>query len=156
MRFEYRITKYNPNFRDVNGFYQKNYWILFSDIGRKFEGKNLSLSQYTKVEDAYVNSILLIMDECEIDSLAIIKIESDNTHCKIKIGDRLKGKRLDSTIRNTLRDNIWVKLSCPRRAFVHFGWDYYMYAGVSRPIQNSLKEIDKMGLFHEAFESPYK
>lgn len=39
--------------------------------------------------------------------------------------------------------------------YVHFGHDYYMFIGSSTSCPLALKNIEKMGLFVEDFESPY-
>lgn len=50
---EYRISKYDPQFR-VNGSYQKNEWTSISDIGKVFDDGVLTLAEYLRVENEYI------------------------------------------------------------------------------------------------------
>ena len=68
----YRITKYNPRFRDHTGAYRKEDWISFSDIGMTFENKVLSATDYLSTEEAYIEAISLFMDESEVSTLEIV------------------------------------------------------------------------------------
>ncbi|MFL0507599.1 hypothetical protein ACH0B5_17895 [Ureibacillus sp. 179-F W5.1 NHS] len=40
MKYQWRITKYNPAFRDQDGAYMKDEWISSSDIGQHLMEKN--------------------------------------------------------------------------------------------------------------------
>lgn len=53
----WRITKYNPKFRNELGHYQKKEWTSVSDIGKIFEGKQLTVEEYLNTENLYINSI---------------------------------------------------------------------------------------------------
>ena len=59
--FCWRITKYDPKYRDSRGAFLKNDWISFSEVGDIFEGKKLTIEDYLKVENAYVASVILFM-----------------------------------------------------------------------------------------------
>jgi len=41
-------------------------------------------------------------------------------------------------------------------AFVHVGWDYYMYVGVPRPCPAACRQANDLGLYVEDFASPYR
>ena len=71
----YRITKYNPKFRDHTGAYKKDDWISFSDIGKSFENKILSAEDYYNVEEAYIEAISFFMNFLGIDYLRISALE---------------------------------------------------------------------------------
>ena len=43
----------------------------------------------------------------------------------------------------------------PGRAYVHFGYDYYMYIGLSVKCTDALAAVQQRGLFVEPFRSPY-
>ena len=64
----YRITKYNPSKRNEQGHYlDNNEWTSISDL------KNLD--EYFKVESAYVNAILTILQHFKISRLYAVFIE---------------------------------------------------------------------------------
>lgn len=61
--FCWRITKYNPKYRDNNtGYYLKDEWTFYSQIGGEFEGKIFTRKEYLKIEDTYIQSVFLFMD----------------------------------------------------------------------------------------------
>ena len=66
-KYGWRITKYNPAFRNEKGAYLKNEWISISDVGKSFDGKILTLPEYQKAEDAYVATALRIFSESGIE-----------------------------------------------------------------------------------------
>jgi hypothetical protein len=55
-----------------------------------------------------------------------------------------------------LRKQVWARLEAPRRAFVHFGYDYYMYIGTSRDTSKAAETVEAAGLYVERVRSPYK
>lgn len=57
-------------------------------------------------------------------------------------------------IRRVLREEFWCRLEADE-CFVHFGWDYYMYVGVSEACSKSRAFAAASGLFVEEFVSPY-
>src|SRR5262249_56008880 len=48
VRFQFRVTKYDPRFRDSRGAYMREDWIAMSDIGKSFEGVTLTASEYER------------------------------------------------------------------------------------------------------------
>lgn len=40
---KYRITKYDPQYRDEQGIYIREDWTSYSDIGKTYNGKLLTL-----------------------------------------------------------------------------------------------------------------
>jgi hypothetical protein len=164
----YRITKYNPTYRDYQGRYLKDEWISFSDIGKVFEGEILTLDQYLRAENAYIEAIFLFMDCLNITSLYIKRLEQPNKPSSHMLS-AVEGTQLFKTIKNdisankefikvitrlVLREQMWCKLQSPEM-YVHFGWDYYMYIGSKKACKNSIKTIEKLGLFVEPKRSPY-
>ena len=149
----YRLSKYNPAYRDADGSYTKEEWTSISDIGKTFEGVTLQLEDYMHVEDAYIASFQLIMDECHVSSLQVTYLEKrgyplshvderfihpeDLYPCKmrdfykkVKVGTVLTGWRIEYMIRLMLRENVYAHLVYkdtlhPNKAFkVFVGYDY--------------------------------
>ena len=68
-----RITKYDPKNRDHNGWYIRDEWTDYSDIGKSLEGKALTRDEYLQVESAYISSVLI---EClGLESLKAVGLE---------------------------------------------------------------------------------
>ncbi len=172
--YQWRVTKYNPMFRDESGAFKKDEWTSISDIGRTFNGVVLTLNKYLKVEDLYVKTISEFMDSLKISTLSVINIEKPekpklNPHFKsiytpemiklfdfTKEGTKLEIGELMMISRLALRENLCCKLWGKYKMFVHFGYDYYMYIGSSSQNQSVIQKIKDSGLFIEEFISPYR
>lgn len=164
----YRITKYNPQNRNNEGNYLKNEWTSFSDIGKSYEGIPLTLEEYIKVEHAYIQAVLLMMQCVHIDQLQVQDLEkhartlsslssASEIHAfkNIKEGINLYTQEISDTIRLILREYLWCRLAAPKM-YVHFGYDYYMYIGTAALCANAINTIHDMGLFVEPYISPYQ
>ncbi len=72
---KYRISKYNPKFRDDDGVYLKNEWTSMSDIGKTFDGKVFVKQEYEYVEKNYLNFFVQLCSIYKVDKINIRKIE---------------------------------------------------------------------------------
>ena len=158
--FSWRITKYNPCNRDINGIYTlPDEWTSYSDIGTVREGK---------IEDAYVASIFDDHGLQRVQKLKVVGLEkrgpliSDSylskdmkeMYDKVRDGIYCSEDTIDGVARLVLREKLWCKLEA-RSMFVHFGYDYYMYIGSAEMCEKEVQKIQEMGLYIEEQESPY-
>lgn len=155
----WRVTKYNPVNRDENGYYLKDEWTSFSDIGKLYNGIEFTIEEYLKYEKAYIDSILVIMDCNNIDNLNIInleKYEEDNEYLNtFTEGMLLSNSQIKEVVRLVLRDEMWCKLIKDDSFFVHFGYDFYMYIGANNKCDELITFIEDKDIFIETFVSPY-
>lgn len=163
---QYRITKYNPMYRDIEGIYSIDEWTSISDIGKLYGSREFSLPEYLKVESKYIEAIALFMKCNDLNSFVISEVEKysdemeqnsanmESIYHNIKEGDLLNIAEIPNICRLLLREYMWGKFAAPTM-FVHFGQDYYMYIGVTKECENVIDRIIEMGLFVEEFESPY-
>ena len=173
---QYRITKYNPRFRDDEGSYNNNSeWTAISDIGKP-EYNNLSYEEYEKTETAYVKSIFLIIEEKKVSSLRINSLKVGNcydyfendenvwrfknlylnieTDIKpLKDGIEIGYDKLDKIIRLILREVMYFILT-GKNIEVKFGYDYYMYVKCDKLKSSTIEAIEQMGLFVEQDQGP--
>ncbi|HEV7298383.1 MAG TPA: hypothetical protein VGN72_03390 [Tepidisphaeraceae bacterium] len=153
---EYRVTKYNPVFRDSSGAYTRDEWISFGDIGRSFDGVTLTPESYGRVEDAYVATAVAFLRESAVPHLTVRALENKQGQAvPINEGDALPIEQLADVLRSLLREEFWCRLEA-NDAFMHVGWDYYMYVGVPRPCPAARREAEERGLYVEDFASPYR
>lgn len=130
-----------------------------SEIGESFDDKVFTQEEYYRVEDAYVEAILLFMQEQQIEKLQLIEYENHQNYQTDKL--LLENKtfynkeQVSSLIRLILREEIWGKLVYEKEMFVHFGYDYYMYVGLQEESKQALDFIPDLGLFVEKYTSPY-
>ena len=153
-RFDYRVTKYNPAYRDTQGRYTRNEWTSFQEVPAA-----VSLENYLQVEQSYIDSALQFLAEQSIVSLKLRGLENSRRH-KIA-GLPLKNEapiplaRLGQVVRDILREKFWARLESDCTSYVHFGWDFYMYIGLPTRPTGAIRAAEKRGLFVEEFTSPY-
>ena len=68
---ELRITKYDPKFRDENGVYLRDEWYLISQIGKTFDGKVFTASEYFEAENRYIESLKILLGACGMTEMAM-------------------------------------------------------------------------------------
>jgi len=158
MRNQYRVTKYDPSLRDDGGAFTGIEWTSRSDIGREFGGAPLSEAEYLRVETAYLFAIEAFLGEAKVESLTLSGIENTSSARLpgfAKSGANLSLRECVKFARLVLREETWGKLAAPGRAYVHFGYDYYMYLGLPSKCLGAVSAVHGQGLFVEPFRSPY-
>ncbi|NJD01753.1 MAG: hypothetical protein FIA99_03960 [Ruminiclostridium sp.] len=171
--YSYRVSKYNPIFRDEKGSYKNDGWTSFADIGIVYDNREFLIDEYISVENAYVQAINSFINCLEVPSMKIVSLEKNydsleidkypdnyskrmiSLYSSIKEGSIIKISDIECLSRLILREHLWCKLEHSSIMFVHFGYDYYLYLGSSKRCEGSIEEITKSGLFVEEFESPY-
>ncbi len=153
--FGFRVTKYDPALRDARGAYTRDEWTVVSDIGQSFGGVVLTEAEYRRVKDAYATAIVAFLREAEVPSLAVSGLEN---HAAVPLpfaeDSSLGLAEVGEVVRSMLREEFWCRLEAAG-AFVHIGWDYYMYVGIPRPCPGAEGLARQLGLFVEPFRSPY-
>lgn len=173
--YSWRITKYNPKFRDENGSFINQEWISYYDIGKSFGNYVLTFNDYLEIENAYVSTVLLCMNSLGIaeltakdleiyKSLSEIKKDPSDIYVadiiemynSLKEGLKLNKYRVDYVCRLILREYVWCKLECNNLFMVHFGYDYYMYICSEYYCVDVLMDVAKKRcLYIEEMDSPY-
>ena len=68
---QYRVTKYNPEYRNTDGTYSREEWTSYSDVG-----EIVSKEEYEKVENSYIESALNFLEEQNISKITITYLEN--------------------------------------------------------------------------------
>jgi len=164
----YRVTKYNPCYRDEKGSFLKDEWISVGDIGRLYNGEIFKFSEYLQYENAYISAVRLAMKANNVGSFQIVKVGKNDPIGFPDISiltvaeyiDLIKDKHIinysnvDFCIRLILREMLWGILESPDM-FVHFGYDYYMYIGSRVDLTFESTLLSELGLFVEEMPSSY-
>ncbi|MFB7138458.1 hypothetical protein ACFCYN_02215 [Gottfriedia sp. NPDC056225] len=172
INYQWRVTKYNPDFRNENGSYSlTEEWTCPSEIGKVIYGKEFTLDEYIQVEAAYVETIIKFVEESGINSLRILKLSNLNISEEDK-KSTLYETEFDELIVNedmvlsineirlickmVLRNFLGCELYLKDKFFVHFGWDYYMYIGSYVDCLAATQYAQNNRLFVERIQqSPY-
>jgi len=127
----FRISKYNPIYRNLKGEYEIDEWTSFSDVGKSINGSIITISNYINVEKQYINFILCFFRQLNAKKISISELEIyDESLSYYKNINNIDIEELLSFTRNILRENIWCKISYENKVEIHFGYDYYMYVGL--------------------------
>lgn len=163
----FRITKYNPCNRDSAGRYLTSEWTSVSDVGKTCDGHRVTLGEYLSAEDGYVAAVQALMGLADVQAVQVTALEGPASYAHlperliessrayrrvVREGKFLQGEHVGAAVRLALREVVWFRLQGDRGFYVHFGYDYYMYAGFDGKIA-SLPQIPE-GMFLEEFESP--
>ena len=153
--YQYRITKYDPNLRDSAGAFTQEQWTSYSDIGSSFENGTLTEQEYLRVESAYITSAINLLRESGINELTVSGLEQHDEPSSLHNGQSIQLSVISQYFQGVLRENYWCRFESNTGAFVHFGYDYYMYVGLPSNPGNGVKSAAELGLFVEPFASPY-
>ena len=118
------------------------------------------MGDYLAAESAYLAVLRAMLEEAQVRQLRLLGLEVAEAprlskRSRWREGAKLTIKQSVEFAQLALREKTWGLLVSPRRAFVHFGWDYYMYLGLSRPTPRALALAANLGIFVEPCQSPY-
>lgn len=140
-RHTHSISKYPPDNYSREGVYLVDDWTSFYDIGKVFNGRLLTESEYLKYEDIYVNTIVEIASVSGISCFTIGYMErGDNNDQEQNLSPEMRdvlsksaqGKRLNLRqtalfLRLLLRDVCWgVLVNEKHKTQIETGYDYYV------------------------------
>ncbi|VXB16021.1 conserved hypothetical protein [Bacillus sp. 349Y] len=167
---QWRVTKYNPDYRDEHGHYTLvEDWTSPYEIGKTFDGKELTLEDYLRVEEAYIDSAIAFMEESGIHSVRVLGLEGRITEEDrasflyesefgggvLKEDSLIDLEVMRLIIKMVLLDFIWCQLYDGDRFFIHLGTDYYIYIGSHVDCPSAIEWSTTNGLFVEKEASPY-
>ncbi len=155
MRYQYRVTKFDPKNRNDQGHYLADEWTSISDIGKSFRGRTFSKENYEQVESSYLFAIETFLAKSDIATLCIKSLEQRAEQFNFKLGAALGIGEILEISRLALREKLWCRLANPGQAYIHFGRDYYMNVGVPRLCTEAILAVELKGLFVEPHRSPY-
>jgi len=122
--FEFRVTKYDPAYRDPGGAFQRDEWASVSDLGRSFAGVLLGAAEYQRVEDAYIVVATALLRGAGVISLMASGLEVRTDRLPpLANGVILDLAAAGAVVRRMLPEKIWCCLES-ENGFVHVGYDY--------------------------------
>ena len=142
---DYSISKYQPELYDDNGCYRRNEWSSVGDIGKTFYNGVLSIDEYMKVEQRYIEVAMTLARLSGCTYLTISNLEGQEDIMdfvngkpynielsviaqKIKQGLRVRISDCADYLRLCIRECCWAVLANHRHNFsIDFGYDLYMH-----------------------------
>ncbi|MDR0608584.1 MAG: hypothetical protein LBG58_00555 [Planctomycetaceae bacterium] len=167
-----RITKYDPKYRDANGFFTKKEWIAISDIGKVYDGKIFTTLDYFQVEDVYCETVRLLLLHLKIKSMNILQCSArkmisdfftatqyysitEEFNDSLISGKKCTWQDMNILIRACLRGNFSCFFRGSKGTYLHFGYDYYMYFGSQIDLDLNKIAFPEKIFIEENFPSPY-
>ncbi|NNU33980.1 hypothetical protein HK413_07110 [Mucilaginibacter sp. S1162] len=158
-----RISKYDPKYRDANGYYTKDEWTEYYQIDEFFTTEEIAYNEYLIVEDKYVTAITAFFKINDCIKIEIsdkeFKLTNDklsdghntyllNTFQNIQTKSIIEFDDLEPVIRLILRGFFWGKLRCLIKDIsVEFGYDFYIYFNSMSFSADLIKEVNDLGLY---------
>ncbi|MEV0188046.1 hypothetical protein AB0I39_05860 [Kitasatospora purpeofusca] len=152
----YRVVKYSPEERE----WTAPAWTSVSDIGGSFGGVVLTEAGYLEVEERHLAAVRRFAAAQGVTELCVDGLEirpESSWWQRVAEGDRLPLDEALELVRSVLREDfVWCRLSGDDGAFfVHLGYDYYLYIGLTRAPESAVAATRRSGLHVDPFESPY-
>ncbi|MGG0658289.1 hypothetical protein [Rummeliibacillus pycnus] len=151
----------------------KEDWTAISDIGKVFNGKELTIESYKKTEDSYISVIRLIMEYLNVPYLTVTDVirsfplemfknlisdyhelyskEMIEYYSSEKNNDTLEKEYIDVFCRLLLREDIGSKIFYNRKMKIFIGYDYLMSIHTSKSLDSMISLIEELGLYVEDF-----
>jgi len=133
---------------------------MYAQVGQVIAGRVVTVEEYSRIEAAYIKAAMNILAECGIDALTIRGLENSTglrpDSFELREGAVIPRDSIYAVLKGLLREEFWCRLEDEHGSYIHVGWDYYMFVGVSSEPSASIEVARANGLFVEPFESPYK
>lgn len=163
-RNQHEIVKYNPEYYE-NSIYTNNEWTEFCDIGRAFDGKRLSVSEYLQTERKYIDVILRILCQSHIKYMSIayycgpyfwkgmrLETESreyyDRNQESFRVGKRIHITKLRPVLALMIRGICaFTFVNEKHKTQFEMGYDLYLHMHSELSISELTEIVNHCGLF---------
>lgn len=147
VQFWWRVSRYDPARRDERGAYQSETWTSVGDVGNRYDGRELTLAEYERVEAAYVTAFVAFATESGVERFQVRDLDSGDG---LEEGAILSLDEAPAIVGRMLREDVICKLEAPSEDFaLHVGFDLYMYVGSAHPCPNATRRARELGLYIE-------
>ena len=148
LKESHEIVKYAPQYYDENGVYQKDEWTCFSDVGKEFEGKIITMEDYLDVEDRFISVTRAILEAAGCTFVTLGYVEPMRKK-GLKEGMRVRIQMIDHYIRLVLRGEAWIVFINSRKG-VQFDFSedvLYMHLNCHIPEEPLREIVENRGLY---------
>ncbi len=150
-----RMCKFDPALRHPNGAFGGDDWTSISDVGKPFGGVELTLEEYLRVEQVHLDVVRELLAAAGVQSLHVEEVEYHGPgEAPMQEGQVVGLDAIPEVLRPVLREEAWCRLEGPG-AFVHVGYDYYLWIGVPTFNEALRDSARARGIFLEDAEDPW-
>ncbi len=122
---EFRISKYNPLLRR-NGIYVEDDWTDYSDIGKLFNGQELTFDKYTLVEQKYLQCVSNLLNHFNVNIIKLIAVELYEPNLSWYSNQLISVDKSLVFLTDCMRNKCWGQLIGPKFC-IYMGWDFYLH-----------------------------
>ncbi|AJH01451.1 hypothetical protein LF65_04922 [Clostridium beijerinckii] len=164
----YRISKYNPVYRDEDGNYTREEWTAISDVEKTINGDKLSLEEYLDIESKYIIILDNILNELSIENLYVMELEEQKNSINdeyvftgftkeivrkissLEEGQQLNRKEINYIIKAMLREIVWCGLySKTIHVIIKSGFDFYINIICPKLSESVIENARRIGIYIE-------
>lgn len=147
-RASHEIVKYKPEYYDENGEYPKDEWTNYSDIGKVYEGKIVTMADYLDVENRFIDITRAILEAAGCSFITLGYVEARRRK-GLKEGMRVRVQEIDSFLRLVLRGKAYI-VFINRSKGVQFDFSndvLYMHLNCRIPDNELRAIVESRGLY---------
>lgn len=155
INYRYRVTKYDPAYRDEWGAYTRDEWASRRDIGQEIGGYVLTDDDYLSTENRYLYVLTAFAQESGVSHLTVVGLDkppgvpAEWRH--LQEGATVSLDEAVEIARIMLREEpLGARLEDGDRFYVHVSDNMYMWIGSHVECTFSIGEAQRLGLFVEA------
>jgi hypothetical protein len=154
IKHRYRVTKYNPGYRDRWGAYAHDEWTNRRDIGRDIDGHVLTEDEYLSTENRYLYVLTAFAQEAGVQRLTVVGLDKPPATPPqwqhLEEGTTVSLDEAVEIARIMLREGpLGARLEDGDRFYVHIDDDLYMFIGTEIEPTFAISEAERLGLFVE-------
>jgi hypothetical protein len=155
----YRVTKYDPSFRDKWGAYTRDEWTIVTEIGDVIGGHLVTEAEVVETINKYLYAFEAFANESNVTSLAVrvrwLGPEYQERWGHLRDGDRVPLTEAVDMVRDMLYAEDLIVYLENDDFYTHVGYDMYMWVGSHVDCVKATAETRRIGLFVEpGIESP--
>lgn len=147
--YSWRLSRYEPELRAGAAGWES--WTDYSDVGRSFNGLILTMEEYLRVENTYVDAAVRFALEFPTELFRVAYVGQQSDGFALREGQSLVRSDLAAVVRGNLRGLLdCAVVSTDGACQVAFGYDLYMYVAAAAPCERAVMESERAGLQVEA------
>lgn len=163
----YRVTKYNPAYRNEKGWYMRDDWTDYSEVVKT--GAKREYDEYKKIEDLYIHYLQIGLQSAA-DKIFVVNYLDRHTGVIQKYPDRLQdcNSKLLFKIKNNykcsvsevsdlarliLREMVWCRFNSTS-SYIDFSSEYYMFVGGVYYDVATVRDAALKGIYVEEMDAP--
>jgi hypothetical protein len=146
--FSWRLSRYEPALRTRDSEWES--WTAHSDIGKTFNGIPLTLEEYLRVEDLYLDGATRFAIDAAAEVFEVVYVGHKDERFGVSAGQRLARSDLGPIVRANLRGDLECALLAASGTLqIEFGFDLYMRVASSFACERAVAATAGAGLYVE-------